>query len=102
MDEAQNLGHVRVALLHEADALRSPETRGGGLITLAPAFEFLEGPIWPHFGRPQSGIHFLPEEMAFSSTGRGESPSQAHTRSMRQPFLRQAEGKAHRKRTLSP
>ena len=56
MDEAQNLGHVRVALLHEADALRSPETRGGGLITLAPAFEFLEGPIWPHFGRPRSEI----------------------------------------------
>ena len=50
MDEAENLCHVRVALLHEADALRSPETRGGGLITLAPAFEFVEGPIWPHFG----------------------------------------------------
>ena len=39
-------------------------------------------------------VLFLPEEMAFSSTGRGESPSQAHTRSMRQPFLRQAGGKA--------
>ena len=49
-DEAQNPGHVWVALLHEADVLR---TRGGARITLATAFEFLEGPIWPHFGRPQ-------------------------------------------------
>ena len=31
-------------------------------------------------------------ETAFSSTGRGESPSQAHTRSMRRPFLRQTGG----------
>ena len=49
-DEAQNLGHVWVALLHEADVLR---TRGGARITLVTAFEFVEGTIWPHFGRPQ-------------------------------------------------
>ena len=67
LDEAQNLGHVRVALLHEADALRSPETRGGGLITLAPAFEFVEGPIWPHFGKPRSrNIGFQPRSKQHS------------------------------------
>jgi len=32
---------------------------------------------------------------SFSSTGRGKSSSQAHTKSMRRPFTRQAGGKGH-------
>jgi len=34
----------------------------------------------------------LVHERAFSSTGRGKSPSQAHAKSMRRPFRRQAGG----------